>query len=329
MTHPSSVLFQTGASLPIIPACEHFAGNEKFIRKASELQRGSATQFDVTCDCEDGAPTGQEREHAQMVAKLIQSLAEPKYRMGVRIHDPLHASCRDDIDVLMAEAGDKISYLAIPKPIGHSDAAKTVDYVKQVALRNGVAVPPIHILIETQSALHEVFEIASIDGLQGLIFGLLDFVSDHQGAIPASAMRSPVQFSHQLISRAKAEIAAAALRYGLIATHNPCLEIKDPNVAFEDATIARNNYGYLRMYSIHPSQIDSIVTAMQPKESEIERAAQILTAAQQANWGPISHNNEMHDRASYRFFWDLLQRAYVTGAPIDNDTKELFFKTND
>jgi citrate lyase subunit beta/citryl-CoA lyase len=98
-------LFQTGASLPIIPACEHFAGNEKFIRKASDLQRTSATQFDVTCDCEDGAPTGQEREHAQMVAKLIQSLAEPKYRMGVRIHDPLHASCRDDIDVLMAEAG--------------------------------------------------------------------------------------------------------------------------------------------------------------------------------------------------------------------------------
>jgi citrate lyase subunit beta/citryl-CoA lyase len=83
------------------------------------------------------------------------------------------------------------------------------------------------------------------------------------------------------------------------------------------------------MYSIHPSQIDSIVNAMQPKESEIERAAQIITAAQDANWGPISHNNEMHDRASYRFFWDLLQRAYVTGAPIDNDTKELFFKTND
>ena len=326
MAHPDSVLFQTGSALPLIPACEHFAGNEKFIRKAVTLQSSMQAKFDVTCDCEDGAPAGQEHEHAIMVGKLISELGSSKNRLGVRIHDPMHQSCYEDVDILLAEAGQNIAYLTIPKPLGYDDAARTVDYISAAAAKNGVPTPPIHILIETQSALSEVFQIASIAGLEGLIFGLLDFVSDHLGAVPETAMRSPGQFDHPLISRAKAEVAAAALRYGLIATHNPCLEIKDQSVALNDAKTARNSYGFMRMYSIHPSQIESIVSGMRPNENEIERAAEILIAAQLADWGPILHDNEMHDRASYRYFWNLLQRAYVNGAPIKATAKNLFFQ---
>jgi citrate lyase subunit beta/citryl-CoA lyase len=80
------------------------------------------------------------------------------------------------------------------------------------------------------------------------------------------------------------------------------------------------------MYSIHPSQIESIVSGMRPNENEIERAAEILIAAQLADWGPILHDNEMHDRASYRYFWNLLQRAHVNGAPIKATAKNLFFQ---
>ncbi|MDC1311769.1 aldolase/citrate lyase family protein [Burkholderiales bacterium] len=326
VTHPNNALFQTGSALPLIPACEHFAGNEKFIRKAVNLQLSMEVQFDVTCDCEDGAPTGEEYEHAVMVGKLIAELGGSKNRLGIRIHDPMHQACHDDVDILMTEAGQNISYLTIPKPLGYDDAARTVEYIQKIATKNGVPTPPIHILIETQSALSEVFQIASIDGLEGLTFGLLDFVSDHRGAVPASAMRSPNQFAHQLTSRAKVEVAAAALRYGLIATHNPCLEIQDRSVAFNDAKTARDNYGYMRMYSIHPSQIESIVSGMQPSEDEIETAGDILLAAQSANWGPISHNNEMHDRASYRYFWNLLQRANINGASISPAAKNAFFQ---
>ena len=326
MIHPDSALFQTGSALPLIPVCEHFAGNEKFIRKAVTLQSSMQVRFDVTCDCEDGAPAGQEHEHALMVGKLVAELGGPKNRLGVRIHDPMHKACHDDVDIIVAEAGQNIAYLTIPKPLGYDDAARTVEYINKAAAKNGVPTPPLHILIETQSALSEVFQIASLEGLEGLTFGLLDFVSDHQGAVPATAMRSPGQFTNQLISRAKAEVAAAALRHGLIATHNPCLEIKDQSVALEDAKTARDSYGFMRMYSIHPSQIESIISGMQPNESEIERAAQILIAAQAADWGPIMHNNEMHDRASYRYFWDLLKRANINGKSINTAAKNLFFQ---
>ena len=325
MQHPESVLFQTGKPLPAVPACEHFAGNEKFIRKAFALQSELGNVFDITCDCEDGAPAGEERTHAQMVARMLNDAEHDNGRAGVRIHDPSHQAWKQDVDILIGEAGNKLAYITVPKPLAHGDAANAVDYIQACANGAGIVPPPVYILVETQSALAEAFRIAAIPGLQGIVFGLLDFVSDHQGAVPASAMRSPGQFQHRLIARAKAEVAAAALANSLVPVHNPCLDIKDPAVAHEDARIAREEFGYLRMYSIHPGQIKPIVEAMQPRADDIARAADILLAAQAANWGPVSHQGEMHDRASYRYFWNLLKRARATGAQVPRNAEEAFF----
>ena len=35
-------------------------------------------------------------------------------------------------------------------------------------------------------------------------------------------------------------------------------------------------------------------------------------AAQAADWAPIRHRDTLHDRASYRYFWQVLQRAHRT-----------------
>ena len=138
-------------------------------------------------------------------------------------------------------------------------------------------------------------------------------------------MRSPGQFQHRLVSRAKAEVAAAALANGLVPTHNPCLVFDDAAVPREDARIAREEFGFLRMYSIHPAQITPIVESMRPAADEVSRAAAILLAAQRAEWGPVSHAGEMHDRASYRYFWELLKRARATGAQLPAEAEAAFF----
>jgi len=325
MQHPDMVLFQAEKALPALPACEHFAGNEKFIRKAFALQAELGGIFDITCDCEDGAPAGEERSHASMVARLLNDPENTFKRAGIRIHDPLHDAWKHDVDILIGDAGENIAYVTVPKPVSRDDAARAVDYIHSRAAAAGTAPPPVHILIETQSALREIFDIAALPGLQALVFGLLDFVSDHRGAVPASAMRSPGQFQHRLIARGKTEVAAAALVNGLVPTHNPCLVFDDQAVPREDARIAREEFGFLRMYSIHPAQIKPIVESMRPGASDISRAAEILLAAQSADWGPISHNGEMHDRASYRYFWDLLKRARTTGAQLPRNAEQAFF----
>ena len=43
---------------------------------------------------------------------------------------------------------------------------------------------------------------------------------------------------------------------------------------------------------------------------------EILLAAQQADWGPIQYAGELHDRATYRYFWELLRKAHVTGVKV-------------
>ena len=56
--HPNDALFAGEKPFPIINTCEHFAGSEKLIEKAMELQQKLEGIFDITMDCEDGAKEG-------------------------------------------------------------------------------------------------------------------------------------------------------------------------------------------------------------------------------------------------------------------------------
>ncbi|CAB3795676.1 hypothetical protein LMG28688_04158 [Paraburkholderia caffeinitolerans] len=140
---------------------------------------------------------------------------------------------------------------------------QVIEYVDQAAHRAGLKKRvPVHVLIETHGALRDVFRIAELPHIEVLDFGLMDFVSGHHGAIPAAAMRSPGQFEHALLRRAKADVVAAALANGIVPSHNVCLNLKDAVVIGTDAARAHNEYGFLRMWNIYPAQILPIVEAM-------------------------------------------------------------------
>ena len=128
-----------------------------------------------------------------------------------------------------------------------------------------------------------------------------------------------------MLARAKAEVVAAALGNGVVPAHNVCLDLKDGERVHADASRARNEFGFLRMWSIYPAQIKPIVEAMRPDFSEVEDAQAILLAAQSADWGPIQYKGELHDRATYRYFWAALQRARVTGLSISPEAEKAFF----
>ena len=314
----------------MLAACEHFAGSEKNLRKALQLQVELAIDeqpvFDITGDCEDGAPAGREAEHAAMLAALLLDPANRYGRLGVRIHDVTHPHWRDDLDILVGRAGQRIAYIVLPKVGSADDALTQIGAIDEARQRHGIAHDiPVHVLVETPGALHEVWKIATLPHVETIDFGLMDFVSAHHGAIPGAAMRSPGQFTHPLVARAKCEIAAAALGNGVVPAHNVTTELTDPDVAREDARRAREEFGFLRMWSIHPRQIQSIVEAMRPNFAEVSEAAGILLAAQNANWGPISWEGRLHDRASYRYYWELLRRAHATGAALPAEARHRFF----
>ncbi len=331
LSHPSDVLYAGSRPFPRLAACEHFAGSEKMLKKALQIQAEFSVNqqpvFDITADCEDGAPAGKEREHAEMIADVLLSGENRFDRVGVRIHDVRHPDWRNELDIIIRRAGQRMAYVVLPKPETADDVSIQITALDELKSRHGIDREiPIHILIETPGALHEVWKIASLPHVETLDFGLMDFVSAHHGAIPASAMQSPGQFEHILVTRAKSEIAAAALGNGIVPSHNVTTEIRDTAVVKNDARRARQEFGFLRMWSIHPGQIHPIVESMRPDFAEVREAAALLVAAQDAAWGPIQHEGKLHDRASYRYYWELLQRAQATGMEIPADARQRFFQ---
>ena len=321
-----NALFGGEKPFPLLPTCEHFAGSEKLILKALSLQDTIGEVFDITCDCEDGAASGQERGHAEMIVRVLNSNANKHKMAGARIHDYTHPAWKLDIDILVAGAGKLLTYITIPKCTSLDQASEMIAYIQKIAMFNGIErVIPVHILIETHGALNQVHDIAKLPWVQVLDFGLMDFVSAHHGAIPASAMRSPGQFEHRLLARAKAEVVSAALANGVVPAHNVTLDLKNVETTLSDAKRARNEFGFMRMWSIYPTQIQAIVDAMKPNFDEVADAANILLAAQQADWGPIQYEGELHDRATYRYFWEVLQKAKLTGVSLPIEADKAFF----
>ena len=297
------------------------------MRKSLQLQAEMTQEFgtcvfDVTLDCEDGAPVGLESDHARLVARLALA-ADPLARVAARVHAVDHPAFANDVATIAGEAGHRLCHFMVPK-------VESVDDVIQVeralAQACGVRVP-IHVLIESPAAVHRAFEIASHPLVQSLSFGLMDFVSAHGGAIPAHGMTSSGQFSHPLVVRAKLEIAAACHAHGKVPSHCVVTEFTDASAMLGAAHRAASELGYTRMWSIHPAQIRPILQAFAPRQDDIEAAAQIIGAAEQADWAPIRFEGALHDRASYRFYWQVLERAHNTGRALPPSVRAWFGAT--
>jgi len=279
------------------------------MRKSIALQQELGGSFDITLDCEDGAATGNESDHAKLVTTLVDSKDNQYQRLGVRVHDIHHPAFEQDLEIILPACADKLAYLVLPKINSTAELQNALLRINHFGKRTDGQTIPVHVLIETHGALAEVQQIAALPQIECLSFGLMDFVSSHYGAIPADAMRSPGQFTHPLVLRAKLDIAAACHRHGKVASHNVTTEIKDVAVVASDAHRAAKECGYTRMWSIHPDQIGPIIQAFTPDEKDIHDAIAILGKAKNQDWGPIQWQGQLHDRASYRYYWTVLRRA--------------------
>ena len=314
--HPREILLGAQAVAHALPVCDHYSGVEVRMRKSLQLQAEMAAEFghcvfDVTLDCEDGAPVGGEREHAELVAQLA-TQAAPGARVAARVHTVDHPAFAQDMAIIAGKAGQRLVHIMIPKV----ESVDDVLVAERVLVAAGAGHLPLHALIESPAAVHRAFEIAAHPRVQSLSFGLMDFVSAHGGAIPASGMTSAGQFEHPLVVRAKLEIAAACHANGKVPSHCVVTEFSNTAAMQGAAERAAREFGYTRMWSIHPAQIRPILSAFAPADAEIVRATHIISAAMAADWAPISEDGVLHDRASYRYFWQVLERAHQTGRAL-------------
>ncbi len=322
--HPRQVLLGAQAGAVALPVCDHYSGVEARMKKSLQLQAEMAQEFgacvfDVTLDCEDGAPVGGETEHAQLVTELALAAA-PGMRVAVRVHPVDHPSFDADIATIAGRAGKRLCHIMVPK------VESVADVMRAAAALDAAGAPalPLQVLIESPLAVRNAFEIAAHPRVQSLSFGLMDFVSAHAGAVPAEGMAAAGQFSHPLVVRAKLEIASAAHAYGKVPSHCVVTEFSDVDAMRAAARRAADEFGYTRMWSIHPNQIRPILDAFAPSERQIETAARLIEAAIAADWAPVSFDGVLHDRASYRLYWQVLERAHATGRNLPSQARTWF-----
>ena len=230
----------------VLPVCDHYSGVEVRMRKSLQLQAEmtqefGACVFDVTLDCEDGAPVGGEIEHAHLVREIAANAA-PEARVAVRVHPVDHPSFGSDINLIVGSAHPKLRHVMVPKVETVADVDAAANALNQV----GASSLPLHVLIESPAAVHRAFEIAAHPRVQSLSFGLMDFVSAHGGAIPSSGMGVLGQFTHPLVVRAKLEIASACHAHGKVPSHCVVTEFSDLEAIKLAATKASRELGYTR-----------------------------------------------------------------------------------
>lgn len=324
MKHPREVLLGAQAGLTRLPVCDHYSGVPIRMQKSLQLQADMMQEFgvcvfDATLDCEDGAPVGGEAEQAALVTELALG-AVPGARVAVRVHAVDHPAFASDVATIAGRAGHRLSHIMVPKVETLADVHTAVNAIDQA----GATQLPLHVLIESPAAVHRAFDMAAHPRVESLSFGLMDFVSAHGGAIPSAGMGSLGQFTHPLVLRAKLEIASACHAHGKVPAHGVVTEYSDLSAIENAARRANHELGFTRMWSIHPAQIRPILAAMSPDAAEVAKAFEIILAGHGQDWAPISHQGQLHDRASYRFFWQVLERAHATGHAMPPELAHFF-----
>jgi len=332
IAHPNDVLLDGGRAHRVLPSVDHYCGTEARIAKALALQQALTANgrptFDVTADCEDGALAGAEAEQAELVGSVIESDANHFNRVGVRVHPPASEFFQDDLERILKKAADRVAYITLPKIDSFDECTQAIDEIDRLTglhVRSREDAIPVHVLIESPLALRDVDAIARHPRVECLSFGLMDYVSSFEGAIPDDAMTSPGQFEHPLVRAAKVQVVLAAHAHRKVASHNVSIILDAPDRVEAEARRAADEFGFTRMWSIHPAQIAVILRGLAPATRLIEESAGILLAARAASWAPVSWSGRLHDRASYRFHWQRLRRAHEAGSPIPPAAQSAFF----
>src|SRR6478672_13332926 len=155
--HPRDILLGAQAHSGFLPVCDHYSGVEARMRKSLELQAEmteefGACVFDVTLDCEDGAPVGAEADHAALVVALA-SLASEKARVAVRVHPVDHPAFAQDIATIAGKAGGRLCHVMLPKVESPQDVERACSALDAA----GAGQLPLHALIESPAAVHRAF----------------------------------------------------------------------------------------------------------------------------------------------------------------------------
>jgi len=293
------------------------ATSEKMIAKAALSEADL-----VFLDLEDAvAPAAKEGARANIVRGLNELDWGGKTR-GYRINGVHTPWCHTDLIEVVTGVGANVDVVIVPKVKAVRDVWFVDDLLTQLERRLHLPEGRIglELLVEETEALARVEDIAGCSPrIEALILGVGDLSASQGiragriGGGPDGSFAAPYPGDMWHYARNRTIVAARA--HGLDAIDGPYANFRDTDGYRLEAAWAAA-LGAVGKWCIHPDQVPAANEVFAPTAKEIEHAARVVTAVQEAarrGQGTASLDGVMIDAATTRIFETVLERARRCG----------------
>jgi malyl-CoA/(S)-citramalyl-CoA lyase len=300
--------------IPVKPSrMIHFLdfSNEKMVAKAPDI----ATKTDILLgNLEDAIPADHKEAARAGLIKVGKEMDLGRTALWVRVNSLESPWVLDDLTQLVAEIGDKLEVVMVPKVEGPWDIHYVDRLLAQLEARNGLERPLlVHAILETAQGVANVEEIATASPrMQGMSLGPADLaasrrmkttrvggghpgyrvLSDPDGDAPRASAQQDLW--HYTIGR----MVDACVSAGILPFYGPFGDIRDVE-GCEAQFRAAYLMGCVGTWSLHPVQIDIARKVFSPDPDEVAFARKVIAAIPDGR-GVHMIDGKMQDDATWK-----------------------------
>ncbi|MDJ0786781.1 MAG: CoA ester lyase, partial [Myxococcota bacterium] len=223
----------------------------------------------------------------------------------------------DDVTTIMAEAGNKLDVLMLPKVEGPWDIHFVDQLLAQLEAKHSVEKPIlVHAILETALGVANVEEIcAASPRMQGISLGPADLAASRRmkttrvgGGHPGYLVRTDpegddieaprVTAQQDLWHYTMARMVDACAATGILPFYGPFGDIKD-SIACEDQFRNAFLLGCVGAWSLHPGQIEIARRVFSPPPDEVAWAVKVIEEMGDGS-GTVMIDGKMQDDATVK-----------------------------
>lgn len=256
------------------------------------LARAAGIEADaLVFDLEDSVPLAEKGAARLLVTETLANWPTGAPVPYVRINPPRYGMLMEDAVVAAAAPQAGVVVPKVDRPIELAAVFDAVGRDRDVIVN-----------LETPRAILRAEAFADTSGVGGIFLGGEDFTN-------AIGARRTVEGTE--LAWARFAVLLAARAAGIAAYDTICPEFRDLSIVEQDARTAAD-LGYDGKFAIHPAQVPALHAAFTPGAAEVERAAHIVAAFDQAlasGIGAVAVDGQMVDPPVAERARALLRRA--------------------
>ncbi len=297
--------------------------NPRMVAKVDDM----AGRVDILLgNLEDAIPTESKEAARAGLVEVGRAFDHPGTQLWTRVNALDSPWLLDDLTTLVAEIGDRLDVVMVPKVEGPEDIHYVDRLLAQLEAKAGLDRPIlVHALLETARGVANVEDIAlASPRMQGMSLGPADLAADRRmkttrvggghpgylvrqdpppdddGAPDVGAERATAQ--QDLWHYTVARMVDACVTAGIFPFYGPFGDIRD-TVACEDQFRNAFLLGCVGTWTLHPVQIDIARRVFSPDPAEVAWAKQVveaMTAEGGDGSGAVMIDGKMQDDATFK-----------------------------